>query len=331
MARLTSPRPPSLLILLLAAACGGGSGQAPPASDPGAFSTGLYAVSGPTGRSDACALLPSDAALLGRATPVRVAAGEVSFQAADFSAVPVAAPTVAGPLSGATFAAVRSDVFDVAALFPGSPFDCQLRVDRSIAGTIGLAGRAHATDVVTVRVEGGTQCAAAWAAYQQLRGATGALPCSATVGVELQRTGDLPPPPTYRLDAAQGSDAILTGESNPDPFSGFGALSGLFDGQPFDAIGASACSYFPRDGAYAVAAQDDQYTVQAMFTPGRWTPGAKDVDGTSVVILVIRRLDGALAFAEAGTVVLHTAPTLVDDPGSVCAFDIQGPLDLVAP
>ena len=328
MARLTSPRPLPALILLLAA-CGGGATA--PAGDPSAFTTGLYAVSAPTGRSDACALLPADAALLGRPTTVQVAAGEVSFQAADFSAVPVAAPTVAGPLTGASFAAARSDVFDVAALFPGAPFDCRLRVDRAITGAIGLAGHARATDAVSVRVEGGTQCAEAWAAYQQLRGASGALPCSATVGVELQRTGDLPPPPTYRLDAAQGSDAILTGESNPDPFSGFGALSGFFDGRAFDAIGTSACGYFARDGVYAVAAQDDEYTVQAQFTPGRWTPGAKEIDGTSVVVLVTRRLDGALAFAEAGTVVLHTAPTLVDDPGSVCAFDIPGPLALTVP
>ena len=327
MARLTSPRPLPALILLLAA-CGGGS--APPARDPSAITSGLYAVSAPTGRSDACGLLPSDAALLGQPTVVLVAAGQVSFQATDFSSVPVAAPTVAGPISGATFAATRSDVFDVATLFPGAPFDCQLRVDRTIAGAIGLAGHARATDAATVRVEGGTQCAEAWAAYQQLFGGAGALPCAGTVSVELQRTGDVPLPPAYRLDGARG-EALLTGGANPDPFSGFGSLSGVFDGVAFDAIGTAACGYFPLENVYAVAAQDDQYGVQAIFSPGRWTPGDQAIDGVEVSVMVVRLADGAQAFAESGSVLLNSAPTFVDDPDSRCDFDIPGPLTLTAP
>jgi len=325
-----SPRPSSVLAaaLLLAAACGGGGEEAPAPGDPGAFTSGVYAVSAPSGRSDACSLLPGDAELLGNPTVVLVEGGVVEFQAAAFAVVPAAAPTIAGQVDGTSFGGARSDVFDVATMFPAAPYDCQLRVLREIAGTIGVAGRARVTDSVAVRVEGGAQCADAWTAYQHLRGATGSLPCSSTVSFELQRTGDVPLAPVYRLDGAQGHGSILADANDPAPSLGTGAFSGVFDDVPFDAVGDSACGYYAPEDVYLVAARGAEYVVQAAVPAWAWTPGPKSIDGANVVVGVVRLSDGTQTFAASGTIVLDSAPTVVDDPGSVCSFSIGEPLTL---
>jgi len=326
------PRSPSVLVVaLVLAACGGGGEEAPIPGDPSAFTSGVYAVSAPTGRSDACSLLPEDLELLGNPTVVLVQGGVVEFQAPAFAVVPAAAPTIAGQVNGTSFDGARSDVFDIAAMFPGAPYDCQLRVNREIAGTIGVAGRAYATDSVAVRVEGGTQCDVAWADYQRLRGATGSLPCSSTVSFDLQRTGDVPLPPVYRLDAAQGSGSILTDANSLDPLLGTGALSGVFDDVPFDAAGDSACAYYAPEDVYLLAARSAEFMVQASIAARAWTPGTKTIDGAIVVVGVVRLSDGMQTYAEPGTLVLNSAPTALDDPGSLCSFSISGPLTLTAP
>ncbi len=302
-------------------------------SSPSILTSGLYARSAGTGRSDACALLPSDAALTGSPAEVVVAGNALSLRPPDFSTAPYLSVSLDGLISGATFHATSSEVFDVSTLPGASGYNCFLQVSRDVAGTITGYGQAQATDRIDVSVASGTDCAAAWAAYEAMVQGTGTLPCSSTVSFGLTRTGDLPPPPAWRIDSASGTGATLATLSTPTGTitpTGTGSLKGVFETALIDSAGSTACVWASFQNVYAIIYNDGAYEVQASFTPAGWQTGPRAV-GPDVSLMMIRLADQATAHATTGSITLLSAPTTPDIPASTCAFSITGPLDLTFP
>lgn len=289
----------------------------------GTVTTGIYAISNPRNRSDACGLLLDDAALVTLQPALTFLGYGASTDTGGVFTWPYRISVLSGTLGASSFSISLAEDWDFVNDAPlmAPPFDCQVRLTRQIDGTIVGNGAATVTITSGLSVLGGTQCsnAAAWMVANIASGF--AFPCSSSLTVDMMRIGDIPLPPVTSIATLSGDGAVYTLTTNASPTFGTGSISAVYEDTAVDATGISQCAFDPSGNVHWVAFAGGGYQVNARVSSSAWAPGALAIDGSNVIVTFIRQSDGQSVDATGGTLTLTTAPP-APDMGETCSFSL---------